>query len=95
MKLDKYYHLYGRKDDVVFEEVPNPEPHWIPVTERLPEKGVYVLVTDSDGDVEVASVDEYWEDDTTEWKWFLDEYGFIDVTAWMPLPEPWKGEQDA
>lgn len=24
MKLDKYFHLYGRKDDVVFEEIPAP-----------------------------------------------------------------------
>ena len=25
MVIDKYYHLYGRKDDVVFEEIPKPE----------------------------------------------------------------------
>lgn len=25
MKIDKYFHLYGRKDDVVFEEVEKPE----------------------------------------------------------------------
>lgn len=25
MKIDKYFHLYGRKDDVVFEEIPAPE----------------------------------------------------------------------
>lgn len=24
MKIDKYFHLYGRKDDVVFEEIPAP-----------------------------------------------------------------------
>lgn len=33
MMIDKYFHLYGRKDDVVFEEIPKPEqrPHgeWI------------------------------------------------------------------
>lgn len=27
MKIDKYYHLYGRKSDVVFEEIPNPVRH--------------------------------------------------------------------
>lgn len=27
MKIDKYYHLYGRKRDVVFEEIPNPVRH--------------------------------------------------------------------
>ena len=25
MMIDKYYHLYGRKDDVIFEEIPKPE----------------------------------------------------------------------
>ncbi len=25
MKIDKWYHLYGTKDEVVFEEVPKPE----------------------------------------------------------------------
>lgn len=25
MNIDKYFHLYGRKDDVVFEEIPAPE----------------------------------------------------------------------
>lgn len=25
MQIDKWYHLYGRKDDVVLEEVPKPE----------------------------------------------------------------------
>lgn len=25
MKIDKYYHLYGRKNDVVFEEISKPE----------------------------------------------------------------------
>lgn len=27
MKLDKYYHLYSRKLDVIFEEIPNPVRH--------------------------------------------------------------------
>lgn len=25
MKIDKYFHLYGRKDDVLFEEIEKPE----------------------------------------------------------------------
>ena len=25
MKIDKYFHLYSRKNDVVFEEIPKPE----------------------------------------------------------------------
>lgn len=26
MQIDKWYHLYGRKDNIVLEEVPKPEP---------------------------------------------------------------------
>lgn len=83
MRIDKYYHLYGRKDDVVFEEVPNPEPHWIPVTERLPEYGVAVLTINADGEYEINHLVD--EDDA---EWFYD--GAI---AWMPLPEAYKGEE--
>ena len=36
MVIDKYYHLHGRKDDVVLEEIPKPERKWIPCSERLP-----------------------------------------------------------
>ena len=42
MKIDKYFHLYGRKDDVVFEEIEKPElkktGKWI--------KARYVLTSD-------------------------------------------------
>lgn len=44
MKIDKYFHLYGRKDDVVFEEIPAPF-KWIPVSERLPEDLAEVNIT--------------------------------------------------
>ena len=60
---------------------------WIPVTERLPEKDTYTLVT-TDGVV----ISAYWHNDRF--------YGFSakgiatvgGVTHWMPLPEPPKGE---
>ena len=62
------------------------DPQWIPVTERLPEDGVAVLVTLkwSDEDYEVAQFE------------YLSYYGgwgkkFNDkVIAWMPLPEPYR-----
>ena len=41
MKIDKYFHLYSRKDDVVFEEVEKPElktGKWI--------QALYVLTSD-------------------------------------------------
>lgn len=69
-----------------------PEPPWIPCSERLPEVYVDVIVSDTDGDVEIAKSTLSWGCDnhtrTTEW-WYGDWK--IDVTAWMPLPEPYKG----
>ena len=43
MKIDKYFHLYGRKNDVVFEEV-----KWTSPNETLPEDGTRVLTIELD-----------------------------------------------
>lgn len=64
---------------------------WIPCSERLPERGEDVLITDEYGDVSIASI-EY----STPHPWqsvyeFHIEYM---VYAWMPLPEPWEGADD-
>ena len=63
---------------------------WIPVSERLPEEGVDVLVFTKEGKFDsrpnrhVASFDE-------DGEWYPshgDGYMFPVVTHWMPLPEP-------
>ncbi len=59
---------------------------WIPVSERLPEKSGWYLVTirgyETVTDVSLYSADgSAWGDVSTKQK----------VTAWMPLPEPYKG----
>ena len=63
------------------------EPHWIPVTERLPKEDGNYLVSgkwgsgkESVGDCEFSVEDGYFQ---TAWN--------FDVLAWMPLPEPYKG----
>lgn len=63
-----------------------PEPHWIPVTERLPKEDGSYLVSgkwgsgkESVGDCEFSVEDGYFQ---TAWN--------FDVLAWMPLPEPYK-----
>ena len=67
-----------------------PEPHWIPVTERLPERSVEVLTCDSVGDIEIRSLKVsydgmlYWESQEGECE------RLSDAIAWMPLPEPYK-----
>lgn len=65
------------------------ERRWIPVTERLPEDGKYVLCFMRDEELTLfrilkwGSVDWRWDDDC-EWHYETD------VTHWMPLPEPPK-----
>ncbi len=64
---------------------------WIPVSERLPEDGRYVLFCDIDNDIMVGyhiqgrpnthfSQDGTWED-------------MKNVKAWMPLPEPYEPQE--
>ena len=56
---------------------------WIPVTERLPEEGTFVLASyNSDEGVDVVMT-------------YYNKYGFTRglMTAWMPLPEPYKEEE--
>ena len=70
----------------------NPEPHWIPVTERLPNRNELVLVTyKTTSKIHLCK----YLDDGSENSW----WSYIDdccawnnvILAWMPLPEPFKG----
>lgn len=63
---------------------------WIPCKTRLPAPCTDVIVTDVDGDVEIASLEYDWDDRLV---WWLIDYGQLEVLAWKPLPDPWKGEQ--
>ena len=77
----------GEAMKILVDEQPTveAEPHWIPCSERLPEKvGVY-LVTDHKGDV-VRYV--FFDSETSK------DYWKRCATAWMPVPEPYKGETD-
>ena len=57
-----------------------PEPHWIPCGERLPEERGFYLTTTKDK----AVYCDYWNEDN------FDRTEM--VIAWMPLPEPYEGE---
>jgi hypothetical protein len=78
---------------------------WIPVSERMPEPQVLVLVSDGEK-VSAAKfhteVQEYWEEinrDTkkkktetvTYWS-HLDDKAWMEVTHWRPLPAPPESE---
>ena len=73
------------------------EPHWIPVTERLPEDGKQVLVYARGARYALAKYDEMMEPDGSykkQWVTFdawKPLYTIKEVMAWMPLPEPFKG----
>ena len=62
------------------------EQRWIPVSERLPKYNTFVIVF-AEGIVGEAVLD-----DADYWYWAgTDEYASeINVTHWMPLPEPPK-----
>lgn len=63
---------------------------WIPVSERLPEVGQWVLCQCRAGIIDVLRLtdDDCWYRKSNE----IYMSGF--VIAWMPLPEPYKGEQE-
>lgn len=80
------------------------EPHWIPCSERLPEKqGEYRItwITSAsrkrfigDAEFEVTNV----EHDRFTGEWLFDDYiknyPDVSVLAWKPLEEPWGGGRD-
>ena len=68
-----------------------PEPRWIPVTERLPKKYGNYLITTGEEEIDLGLYDP---DRPGSWS-ACDAKGFhwvVDVVAWMPLPEPYREE---
>ena len=80
-------------DQIDREDTIEPEPQWIPCnwhkdTENLPDecKSVLICIKDKIG----TYVDVSYRTDYNRWE----RYGRnINVIAWMPLPEPWRGEE--
>jgi len=65
------------------------EPHWIPCSERLPEDDRSKVVTLANGITEVG----YYSNG--DW-WCIGDTVTLEnptVIAWMPLPEPYRGEE--
>ena len=56
---------------------------WISVKDRLPEQWEEAICIAADGDMMIGKY--------TEWGWMFPCY-FEDLTHWMPLPAPPKGE---
>lgn len=68
-----------------------PEQRWIPVSERLPEGGHNIIFCDSKGNV----CEGVYHAIPGQWVGFRWNaiYHHDDVTAWMPLPDPYKEEE--
>lgn len=58
---------------------------WIPCSERLPDKTGDYLTFDVYGNVYT----NFWGAETQRWG-----HSTITVQAWMPMPEPYQGEND-
>lgn len=87
--------LQGNIDEdihAISHDLPTIEQRWIPCSEKMPMQGTEVLVCDKDGFLSIAEYEwidgEIWWRETTEYRHI--EGGAI---AWMPLPEPYKGEE--
>ena len=70
-----------------------PEPHWIPVTERLPKDDTVVLVCGKSGGVYTAihNNSKTW---IRGWWKMNSKNHHCNPTAWMPLPKPWEGDAE-
>ena len=72
----------------VIEELPSVQ-RWIPVNERLPEEDGFYLVTVNYGDVAWVHESYFMQCNSRGVHW-----DYSDITAWMPMPEHYKGNED-
>lgn len=62
---------------------------WVPVSEDLPEPETKVLISFDDGSVD--AYEQSWANDERVMKYINESMtGYRYVTAWMPLPDPFK-----
>lgn len=84
------------EQNMVMETLKKTANPWIPIIERLPETDDYILI--SFENFNVPQVGRYEADEDGGGEFYPGDEDFtyksIDlyVNAWMPLPQPWKGE---
>lgn len=93
------YHMYNQAINNYCAELINlpaaqPEPKWIPCSERLPKYGKNVLITNDKGNVSYGRFRgvEFWKEDGDGY-WTWKKNTIEHVLAWMPLPEPWGAKK--
>ena len=67
--------MYSKK--IVQEVAEKYNGGWIPCSEKLPSGLDFVLYTRKDGEVDICSIEYFYD--------YLDKF-----TAWQPIPEPFK-----
>lgn len=78
-------------------EFPN---NWIPCSERLPKKEErsYWICLDGGGQCQCRWTNDMYgfgANEYSKWGWhIMDKPQYSKVVAWMPLPEPYGGEQE-
>ena len=71
-----------------------PEPRWMPITNKPPEECKWYLVSvqkngiSNMNDVCMVRWDYDRRKGKSSWHWCTEKT----IVAWMPLPEPWKGD---
>lgn len=81
-----------------FNGLPSVQPKWIPCSERMPEpeSATYWVCTDTGCQCSCrwTNHNRFWPSLLTDWHWNpFDTPQYSKVIAWMPLPEPYKGER--
>ena len=72
--------------DELMSMITDRQQEWMPCSERLPKESGQYLVTAGIEQRQVAK--GYYSAEYGRW------YAVSDVSAWMPLPEPWEGADD-
>ena len=85
--IDALHHVdeYNGRSVEAIKNLP-PASCWIPITERLPEDYVDVLVTDDSGGYATIGIDCMFTRLSGKREWLASQR----VTAWMPAPAPYK-----
>jgi hypothetical protein len=65
---------------------------WVPMRERAPEKGGTYIVTAMEGKI-IHVTSANWQKRSENWQ-LTGKRTYWKVVAWIPMPEPYRGEAD-